>query len=167
MAGIDRWLHYTVTTIDRFHCILGKVFDNHSLLTCSVRCELRLPNSHSLIPTPRMPIAIASLLIDPHSQSIDLHSQYIDSTPSLLISTPSLYPGASIPTPITLHSLPVQSIDLHFHCTDSHSQSIDLHFHCTDSHSQSIDLHFHCTDSHSQHILLILTSSMLISTPVP
>ena len=21
MAGIDRWLHYTVTTIDRFHCI--------------------------------------------------------------------------------------------------------------------------------------------------
>ena len=20
MAGIDRWLHYTVTTIDRFHC---------------------------------------------------------------------------------------------------------------------------------------------------
>ena len=22
MAGIDRWLHYTVTTIDRFHCCL-------------------------------------------------------------------------------------------------------------------------------------------------
>ena len=22
MAGIDRWLHYTVTTIDRFHCII-------------------------------------------------------------------------------------------------------------------------------------------------
>ena len=23
MAGIDRWLHYTVTTIDRFHCSSG------------------------------------------------------------------------------------------------------------------------------------------------
>ena len=26
MAGIDRWLHYTVTTIDRFHCIYVYIY---------------------------------------------------------------------------------------------------------------------------------------------
>ena len=39
MAGIDRWLHYTVTTIDRFHCtytfvkvaFLKKTYSIHSV----------------------------------------------------------------------------------------------------------------------------------------
>ena len=26
MAGIDRWLHCTVTTIDRFHCIYIRIY---------------------------------------------------------------------------------------------------------------------------------------------
>ena len=30
MAGIDRWLHYTVTTIDRFHCIFNLVRKVHT-----------------------------------------------------------------------------------------------------------------------------------------
>ena len=32
MAGIDRWLHYTVTTIDRFHCYSNNICQTlHSL----------------------------------------------------------------------------------------------------------------------------------------
>ena len=31
MAGIDRWLHYTVTTIDRFHCSI-----NCAYLSCNL-----------------------------------------------------------------------------------------------------------------------------------
>ena len=34
MAGIDRWLHYTVTTIDRFHCILCEI---HVIENCKNR----------------------------------------------------------------------------------------------------------------------------------
>ena len=40
MAGIDRWLHYTVTAIDRFHCIILCVCMSVCVHTCMCACVL-------------------------------------------------------------------------------------------------------------------------------
>ena len=39
MAGIDRWLHYTVTTVDRFHCNNFSTHTARSVLSVSDLCS--------------------------------------------------------------------------------------------------------------------------------